>query len=138
MINIVKIEDLDKTVADTILKVYEGVALARANGNFQVELPPKIDFSMVVVAENGWQALEHKVNEDGTTKGDGITTGTEVSKEKGTVLDHQTSQENQGGTTTETRDSAGKDNSTTDTSKTDDGRNEHIENSKSTQTNRSA
>ncbi len=56
MENIVRIEELDQCVAETLLAIQRGVAKARAEGGIIVDLPPEVQFSVTVVKE--WQALD--------------------------------------------------------------------------------
>lgn len=99
--DIVPIEKLDEYIALAIEKVNNGVASARKLG-IQAELPRELQFSMVVIAPQGWQALEASTTEAGSTKETGGTTETSTTKETSTGKDNGTTTEKQGGFQTET------------------------------------
>ena len=63
MAEFVEISKLDTYIADAIKRVNDGVALARKSGVMS-ELPPKIDFDVVVIADGGWQALASIISDD--------------------------------------------------------------------------
>lgn len=126
MINIVKIDDLDQVVATAIQKVYNAVALARAAGNFQVELPEKLNFSMTVVS--GWQVLESKSSESGGSKETGGYTESSSSVEDGTVKDDGTTKTTEHLTTNETQKTNSDDTTDESSTKTDVMTESHTEN----------
>lgn len=135
-INIVNLADLDTVIAATIKKVHDGVVLARKETNSNVELPKGgIDFTMVVVVENGWQALDAQTFESGQTLGDGVTKGIEKTTDMGTSTDRQTSKETQGGFTTDKRTGLTSDSSTSNGTVTESGTNNHTEERHSVQKN---
>lgn len=135
-INIVNLADLDTVIAATIKKVHDGVVLARKETNSNVELPKGgIDFTMVVVVEGGWQALDSQTIEAGQTLGDGVTKGIEKTTDVGTSTDHQESKETQGGYTTDKRTGGVSDTTTKTGTVIDNGTNSHVETKKSVQDN---
>lgn len=92
---VVEISKLDTYIAETIRKVNDGVAAARKAG-VQAELPQKIDFQAIVIADGGWQALEAIVTDAADTtekQGGGKTT---------TVTESGSTTERQTGTSTDT------------------------------------
>ncbi len=88
MENIVRIEELDACVAETLLAIQRGVAKARAEGGIIVDLPQEVQFSALVVRE--WQALETSGGQfSETTEHQG---GGSTETVKGTETGEQTSQ----------------------------------------------
>jgi hypothetical protein len=135
MINVVQLEDLAAHTAATIQAVYDSVAIARKNGNHQVELPEKIDFQMIVIAPSGWQALESVSTEKGENSESGLTTGKETSTDKGEATDNQETAEKQGGFSTDTRKGAGSDSGTRSSEDNDRSENKHVQTEVSNQRN---
>jgi hypothetical protein len=126
MINIVKIDDLDQVVATAIQKVYNAVALARAAGNFQVELPEKLDFSMNVVS--GWQVLESQSSESGGSKETGGYIDNSSSNENGTINDNGTTNTDETQTSNETQNTESNDTTEENSTKTDNTNEVYSEN----------
>lgn len=92
---VVEISNLDSLIAETIRKVNDGVAAARKNGVL-AELPGSIDFQVTVIADDGWQALDSVITDEGSVTekaGGGKTT---------TVTERGSSVERQTGTSTDT------------------------------------
>ena len=86
---VVEISKLDALIAETIRKVSDGVSAVRKDGVL-AELPAKIDFQAIVIADGGWQALDSVATDesDSTDKvGGGKTT---VVKEEGSTVERQT------------------------------------------------
>lgn len=124
-IDVVRISEIRKHIADVIEQVNLGVEDARKQGR-QVELPPKIDFQMNVIVE--WQALEVTNSENGTTKETGGTTETGRSKETTIGKDSGKTTEKQGGYQTEISKGTSSDTQTGTDSKTSRGANTHTQN----------
>lgn len=97
-VDVVLLKDLDRLIAETLQKVNDGVYQARQMG-LQAELPPKIDFNVIVIDD--WQALEITGSENGNTVENGKTTDKTDSTEKSTMTDNGTSEETQGGFTSD-------------------------------------
>ena len=98
-LDVVRISEIRKHIADVIEQVHLGVDDARKQGR-QAELPKELAFEMKVIVE--WQALEVTNSESGTTKETGVTTETGSTKETNTTNDSGTTNEKQGGYQTET------------------------------------
>lgn len=98
--DVVRLEDLDQYIGQTLKKVNDGVALACAAG-VQAELPETIDFTAVVIAPAGWQALEMIDTDEQSGTDTSTAEEKSVVKESGTTTERQTGHqtEAQSGTT---------------------------------------
>lgn len=89
--NVVRISEIAACVAQTIAKINDGVAAARAAG-INAELPPEVKFSMLVVYD--WQALEIEKSttqgETGSVDGTRSDSDTSRSRTEGTQAEHST------------------------------------------------
>lgn len=92
---IVHIDDLGKHVENVCRQVRRGVYAINQSG-MTARMPEKIDFDVIVIAQNGFQALEvskDQVSENNETQG-GSTEESQTSKEEGkTVTDDKTVQD---------------------------------------------
>ena len=94
MENVVKMEDLASHVQSTLAGIRKGLSSSQAEDGIIVAPELDVQFSMVVVAEDGWQALEdtsttQDTGEDKTTTTDkaeskGVSEGTDKTETKGT------------------------------------------------------
>tara|TARA_R110000764_G_scaffold227597_2_gene317792 strand:- start:8805 stop:9170 length:366 start_codon:yes stop_codon:yes gene_type:complete len=82
MENVVKMEDLASHVQSTLAEIRKGLSSSQAEDGIIVAPELDVQFSMVVVAEDGWQALEDKSTSQDT--GEDKTTTTDNSESKGT------------------------------------------------------
>jgi hypothetical protein len=124
-IDVVRINEIRKHVADVIEQVHLGVDDARKAGR-QAELPAKLDFTMNVIVE--WQVLEVQKSDSGTTQETGGTKEKGSSKETTKSSDNGKSTEKQGGYQTEVSKGTSHDTQNgTDTKKTE-GKNSHTQN----------
>ncbi len=133
MAEVIQLENLDTYIALAVEKVNNGVALARAGG-VQAELPSKLDFELVVIVPDGWQALEERGTETGTNKETGGTTDTGDTDETVTGSDDSTTTETQGGYQEEKSDATTTDDSTTDDDKDSAQEEHHTQNTDETVT----
>lgn len=113
--DVIHLEDLDAHVAETLRKVNDGVAAARASG-IQAELPKEVTFDMVVITKNGWQALS------------AATIDTNESEELSKDTDTTKVTEKQGGGDHEVTKGTSSESATSDGTRTQQGENHHTQN----------
>lgn len=77
MENVVPVEQLGDLIAATVAQIQAGAAKARANG-IVIDLPKEIQITAIVVAPDGFQALQLQGGE--TTEVTGTQGGTETRK----------------------------------------------------------
>ncbi len=117
MENIVPITDIGQSVADTLLKISEGVEKARAAG-LQAELPKEVQFTMLAVVDFQKHAIDRAENGEQTeTQGGGSK---EITISKGTDLQITDRSDQQ----SETRSSTETSSSTESGTRTDSGKSE--------------
>jgi hypothetical protein len=121
-INIVNENQIGECVANAITDLNDRLWKLKERG-FDVEMPEKMDFQMIVVKSGGWQALEVVGTEKGTTN------------EKGTAIENGKSTEKQGGSTTENQTSDSADTTISSEKGSTDAANSHTQNSTSVQDN---
>lgn len=121
-INIVHENQVGECVANAITDLNDRLWKLKERG-FDVEMPEKMDFQMIVVKSGGWQALEVVGTEKGTTN------------EKGTATENGKSTEKQGGSTTENQTSDSVDTTISSEKGSTDAANSHAQNSTSVQDN---
>lgn len=78
MENVVQIENLAAFLEDTVAEVQRGLFKARQRG-LVIEMPEEIDVTVIVIARDGFQALELQSTEQSTQEE--IQGGEQVSKE---------------------------------------------------------
>lgn len=135
-INIVNENQIGECVANAITDLNDRLWKLKERG-FDVEMPEKMDFQMIVVKSGGWQALEVVGTEKGTTKETGGTTETGTSKEITKGTDNGSTIEKQGGFQTESSNGVSSDTQNSTDKKVSRGENEHAQNSEETTTTKS-
>lgn len=128
---VVPIENLRDYVARTMVELNAGVDLARSQ-NIPAELPREVQFTMTVIAPDGWQALSATSEESATTREDGASTETGANKETTTANDTGKNTEKQGGFQTEDSSTTSEDKQSGKETRTTNGEDHHTQNTDET------